>query len=73
MEARQRFDGFDFHNHQVLDQKIQPVADLELQVAIEDRQPDLSANLESSGFQFMDQAMLVGGLKQSRPKGAVNL
>ena len=72
MEARKRLDSFDLDNDRALDDEVEPIANIECDTLVENREPDLSPHYQSPALQLMHQAMMIGRFKQTGPKGTVN-
>src|SRR4051812_4241476 len=65
MEARHRLDGLHLDNDSVSDDQIETIAGIEPKALIFDRQVDLSPNRQSSPYELMREAMLIGRLQQT--------
>lgn len=53
MDGRNPFDGFDFNDHNILDQQIHPIAEVQLNPAVNDWKPNLQARPNPSPLEFV--------------------
>ena len=67
MDRGEGVDGFEFHDELFIDKEVDAVALVELQAFVFERQLYLSAAGDILQRQFMFQAPLISGFKQSRP------
>jgi hypothetical protein len=68
MDRQNPFDRFQLDDHFIVYEQVDLVSTIELQALVRDRQIDLALEGQTPEMQFMAQALLVGGFKQSRPE-----
>jgi len=73
MDAQERVDRFDFHDHQALDQDAETIARINCNGVILEGHGHLASHLKTSRQQFMHKTKLVGGLQKPRPERPMNL
>jgi len=73
MNGQNVFHAFDFENQPIFDHKIEPVATVEFDAFILDRQGHLPLERDSSEMEFVAQTLLVCGFQKSRPQRSMHL
>jgi hypothetical protein len=62
------FNRFDLDDHLIVDKQVNPVAGVQPNVFVLDRQSELTHDVRPSPFEFVCETNLVRGLQQSRPE-----
>ena len=73
MEARKRLDRLHLDDDKVVDGQIQAVASVKPQAFELSRKRHLAAHPQTTTAEFVSEAVLIGGLKQSRAERTMNL
>jgi len=66
------FNRFVFDDNAIFYYHVNPVTNLDVYIFIYNRNRNLAFYIQSSFYQFIDQALLISGLEQSRSKCTVN-
>ena len=73
VEARQRLDRLDLHNHRIGDDNVKPIAGVQLQAFVENWEGNLTLDRNATKAEFVREALLVSRFKKAGPEGPVNL
>jgi hypothetical protein len=73
MDARQRIDGLDFDDYEILDDQVDAISRVELDAVIDDGQRHLPSARQATRMKLMGQTMFIGRFQQPRTKRPMNL
>ena len=73
MNWKELLDRFQFDDHAILDDNIEPVSTIQAQALVSHGQINLPRKRQSADVQFMAEALLVRRLQKTRPEFSVHI